>query len=164
MKSRHLSVGLEVSNVCLRRNVITELIGQTVNYGLSGAEEHGFACGCLPACSSLTYNAEFSQSHFNWQKVFEGYRENMSELPGVHFTRLTMFFKESQFIPAERNEMFGLTDFLANCGGILGLFTGFSILSLAEIIYFLSLRLMCNLKNYGRHYWSASPKYISNYT
>lgn len=77
-------------------------------------------------------------------------------------TRLTLFFKEQQFITSERNELYGQTDFLANCGGILGLFTGFSFLSIVEIIYFLSLRLICNVKMYGRKYWSASDRLVFN--
>lgn len=79
-------------------------------------------------------------------------------------TRITIFFKEMQFITSERNELYGSTDFLANCGGLLGLFTGFSFLSLVEILYFLSLRLMCNFKRHGRHYWSASPELINDDT
>lgn len=39
-----------------------------------------------------------------------------------------------------RSELFGLTDFLANCGGLLGVFLGFSFLSLVEIFYFFTLR------------------------
>lgn len=42
----------------------------------------------------------------------------------------------------QRSEVYGYTDFLANCGGLLGLFLGFSILSIVEIIYFLTLRLL----------------------
>lgn len=77
-------------------------------------------------------------------------------------TRIGIFFKEMQFITSERNELYGQTDFLANCGGLLGLFTGFSFLSIVEILYFLTLRLMCNVRKYGRHYWSASDNLIDN--
>lgn len=49
---------------------------------------------------------------------------------------------------------------MANCGGILGLFTGFSFLSIVEIIYFMTLRVICNIRRYGRHFWSASPDLI----
>lgn len=77
-------------------------------------------------------------------------------------TRVTLFFKEMQFITSERNELYGLTDFLANCGGLLGLFTGFSFLSIVEIIYFLSLRFIFNIKKFGRHFWSGSPELVNN--
>lgn len=67
---------------------------------------------------------------------------------------LTLFFKSDHFITSERNELYGPLDFLANVGGLLGLFTGFSILSLMEIIYFLSLRLISNKMTYGQ--WAKS--------
>ncbi|KAJ8970719.1 hypothetical protein NQ317_018753, partial [Molorchus minor] len=140
-------------------------------YDSDSSDNKPFNCDCLPACTSLSYNAEITQADFHWQKIFEGYRSSMDEFPGYAFiflaciiqlTRLTLYFKEQQFITSERNELYGLTDFLANCGGILGLFTGFSFLSLVEIMYFLSLRLICNVKMYGRHYWSASSDLLKS--
>ncbi len=42
-----------------------------------------------------------------------------------------------------------MTDFVAACGGILGLFLGISLLSIVELVYYFSLRLFCSyrLKN-----------------
>lgn len=60
--------------------------------------------------------------------------------------RLSIFFKENQFITSKRSELYGPTDFLANCGGLLGLFMGASFLSIVELLYFFSLRLCCNLR------------------
>lgn len=77
-------------------------------------------------------------------------------------TRLRFLFKEMQFIPSERNELYGVTDFLANVGGLLGLFIGFSFVSLIETMYFLTLRLWVNLKKYGRHFWSASEELLDD--
>lgn len=37
--------------------------------------------------------------------------------------------------------MYGLTDFIAYCGGVLGLCLGFSLLSIVEIGYYLTLRV-----------------------
>ncbi|XP_061379370.1 pickpocket protein 28-like isoform X2 [Danaus plexippus] len=59
----------------------------------------------------------------------------------VSISRVSIFFKEDQFITSRRSELYGQTEFLANVGGLLGLFLGFSILSLAEILYFLTLRI-----------------------
>lgn len=39
-----------------------------------------------------------------------------------------------------------LLDFIANCGGLLGLFVGFSFLSFVELIYYLIVRLPCSLR------------------
>lgn len=60
--------------------------------------------------------------------------------------RLSIFFKEHQFITSKRSELYGQTDFLANCGGLLGLFMGVSVLSIVEVIYYFTLRLGCTLR------------------
>lgn len=60
--------------------------------------------------------------------------------------RLSIFFKEHQFITSKRSELYGLTDFMANCGGLLGLFMGVSVLSIIEVIYYFTLRLGCSLR------------------
>jgi hypothetical protein len=49
-------------------------------------------------------------------------------------------FKEDEFFFTRRSELYGWTDFIANFGGLLGLFLGVSILSIVEIIYFISFR------------------------
>lgn len=60
-------------------------------------------------------------------------------------SHLFIFFKEKQFITTRRSELFGPTDFLAYCGGLLGLIMGVSIMSIVEMIYHCTLRLCCNL-------------------
>lgn len=35
---------------------------------------------------------------------------------------------------------------MANCGGLLGLFMGVSVLSIVEVIYYFTLRLGCTLR------------------
>lgn len=60
-----------------------------------------------------------------------------------------LFFKEDQFIALKRAELFGITDFIANCGGLLGLFMGVSLLSIVEIIYFCTIRWIYRLKGRG---------------
>lgn len=61
----------------------------------------------------------------------------------VQIARLSIYFKETQFITSKRSELYGPTDFLANCGGLLGLFMGVSLLSIVEIMYYLTIRLCC---------------------
>lgn len=104
-------------------------------------------CQCLPACTSIEYEAETSQADYDWAAIFRAYKlYNISEeLKDLTYARVMVFFKEAQFITSRRSELYGQTDFLANCGGLLGLFMGFSILSVAEIVYFLTLRLCCLL-------------------
>jgi len=59
---------------------------------------------------------------------------------------ISMTFRENQFVAMERNRLFGDTEFIANCGGLLGLFLGISFISILELVYFFTIRLICNLK------------------
>ncbi|CAH2092889.1 unnamed protein product [Euphydryas editha] len=100
-------------------------------------------CKCLPACTSIDYEVEISQSDFNYEDIYSFFK--FEEEQGTFYTQVKIFFKEAQFIKVRRSELYGHTDFLANCGGLLGLFLGFSILSVVEILYFLTLRICCLL-------------------
>ncbi|XP_017463143.1 PREDICTED: pickpocket protein 28-like [Rhagoletis zephyria] len=105
-------------------------------------------CNCLPACTSLVYNTEISQGNFDLDEMLKaaGDTSFFEDFPGSQMSRLSIYFKEHQFITSKRSELYGRTDFLANCGGIFGLFMGFSILSLVELFYHLSLRLWSNMR------------------
>lgn len=39
----------------------------------------------------------------------------------------------------EKHELYRWVQFIANCGGLLGLFMGFSIVSIIEIVYYILL-------------------------
>lgn len=58
----------------------------------------------------------------------------------MQISRLGIYYKESQFMTSKRSELYGLTDFLANCGGLLGLCMGMSMLSVVELFYFSCIR------------------------
>ena len=70
-----------------------------------------------------------------------------------------MVYNSNKVIASERKELFGLIDFIGNCGGILGLFTGFSFLSGFEIFYYLTMRLFCNYKEARKIDVSAHNKH-----
>ncbi|XP_047984439.1 pickpocket protein 28-like [Leguminivora glycinivorella] len=105
-------------------------------------------CNCLPSCDSVHYDAEILKTNFDIKKHMKAmnkkYDYTISD--NYNYSRLEIYFKEPRFVSMRRSELFGLTDFLANCGGLLGLFLGFSFLSLVEIFYFCTLRLWCTLK------------------
>ncbi|GLV34808.1 pickpocket 26 [Carabus blaptoides fortunei] len=104
-------------------------------------------CDCLPSCSSLHYSTESSQTNMHAMKTWELSFNMPSESKGIEITDVYIAFKESDFMALRRSEMYGLTDFLGNCGGLLGLFMGFSFLSFLEIIYFVTLRIWCRIRN-----------------
>ncbi|XP_005178342.2 pickpocket protein 28 [Musca domestica] len=107
-------------------------------------------CNCMPACTSLDYNTEISQANFDLYDMLKatGNEDYLKDNPGSQMSRLSIYFKENQFITSKRSELYGVTDFLANCGGIFGLFMGFSILSMVEMIYHFSLRLWSNMRQH----------------
>ncbi|KAJ9599443.1 hypothetical protein L9F63_010058, partial [Diploptera punctata] len=89
-------------------------------------------CDCLQACTVLDYDSETSQADLDW-RVFLPVKALNLNSSGLNIARLSVFFKDMQFITSQRT----------NCGGLLGLFMGFSILSLFEIVYYLTLRICC---------------------
>lgn len=60
-------------------------------------------------------------------------------------SNLGVFFKDHQYIALKRQELYSHTDFLADVGGLLGLFMGVSALSVVEIFYYLTLRTGCTM-------------------
>lgn len=54
-------------------------------------------------------------------------------------SRVSIYFEDSKFESSERYLIFDSLDFLAGCGGVSGLFMGFSILSFIEIFYYVIL-------------------------
>uniref|UniRef100_A0A1S4HE31 Amiloride-sensitive sodium channel, other n=2 Tax=Anopheles gambiae TaxID=7165 RepID=A0A1S4HE31_ANOGA len=99
------------------------------------------SCNCLPACSSVYYDVETTQTSLDMEKFLLATNELMGDDSDKFFiTTIAIYFKESYFITSKRSELYGWVDFLANCGGLLGLFMGVSILSLLEICYFITIR------------------------
>lgn len=101
-----------------------DLLGSDLAQGVASSSDENKSgitnCDCLPACTSINYDAEISQASFDEQKVIEQYGDNMTEFEEYSMARLTIFFKESQFLTSKRSELYGLTDFMANCGGLMG--------------------------------------------
>ncbi|XP_059226078.1 pickpocket protein 28 [Stomoxys calcitrans] len=97
---------------------------------------------CMPSCFDLTFMPDaFSSSltsrNYSIQSplLASMSREELSNIAVLHF-----YFRESVIHSELKNVYIGLTEFLSNTGGILGLFMGFSFISVAEIVYFSVLR------------------------
>ncbi|CAH1408253.1 unnamed protein product [Nezara viridula] len=108
------------------------------------------SCDCLPACTSILYDRETTQAEFNFHAVLEAYNEDTVAFEPYDASRVSIFFKDLQFTTSHRNELYGIVDFLANVGGLLGLFYGVSVLSFVEVLYYSTLRLWANLKQIRR--------------
>ncbi|XP_038106192.1 pickpocket protein 28 [Culex quinquefasciatus] len=105
-------------------------------------------CNCLPGCTVLKYDAILTQGRLLW-RPYQLAAGGSNSSKNIHKVRFSLYFKDSQYISITRNEMYGLTDFVANCGGLLGLFMGVSLLSLVELIYFCTLRpyVLCHYRD-----------------
>ncbi|KAJ1524950.1 hypothetical protein ONE63_009806 [Megalurothrips usitatus] len=102
-------------------------------------------CQCLPGCSELSYTYSHSSSHFSptFQPDFDLNLNRNTDYIVKNAAIIHFYFTETLFPSRYKGELFGFTEFLSNSGGILGLFLGFSFLSVVEIAYFLSLRIFC---------------------
>ena len=120
-------------------------------------ESHGSAkeCECLPACTEIHYPHETSISSVKYADMLHLDHDLLVEKPkykndtyiNENLAIVHVYFKHLHFIKHERGQLYGPIDFIANVGGILGLAAGFSILSLAEFFYFVTLRLFCHATN-----------------
>lgn len=109
----------------------------------SNANPHTRQCNCMPSCTSLEFDMEISQGDFAVSEAMKA--ANFDNEYRLMYSRLIVHFKENEFITSKRSELYGFSDFLANCGGVLGLFMGFSLLSVVEWLYHFTLRLWSNM-------------------
>ncbi|XP_068082934.1 pickpocket protein 28-like [Anabrus simplex] len=122
------------------KNATEQLLVQEVYEGLRTTDS-GPNCHCLQSCTALQYKAERSQADFDWQRMLTAFDTDPTPFQEISMARVYIFFKDTQFIGSRRSELYGDTDFLANCGGLLGLGLGISVLSLVELLYWLALRV-----------------------
>lgn len=101
-------------------------------------------CNCLPSCTSLEFDTEISQADFDAKKSLQAMNYRLGE--DKLLSHMVVHFKDKQFIASKRSELYGLYDFIANVGGTLGLFMGFSLLCIVELIYHFTVRLWSTMK------------------
>jgi acid-sensing ion channel, other len=107
------------------------------------------SCHCLSTCTSISYDAEISNlRHLGNLGYFENLKKKTNKTKKLFFSRtsIDIGFRENQFVTLKRSQLFGKTELLANCGGLLGLFLGLSIISIVEVIYFFTIRLVTDIK------------------
>ncbi|XP_055843976.1 pickpocket protein 28 [Episyrphus balteatus] len=102
-------------------------------------------CNCLPGCTSLSYNFDISQARMAGLGTIQATNDSYDEHPDFMWSRLTVYFKEKQFTAMKRSELYAVTTLIANYGGVLSLSIGFSLLSIVELLYFITIRLKNSL-------------------
>ncbi|GAB0089181.1 hypothetical protein DMENIID0001_036800 [Sergentomyia squamirostris] len=89
--------------------------------------EEGLICPCLPECSRIDYSMELIEN-------LGGDTINDSVTVDIHF-------KSPVMLRYRTDVMFGWLDLMVAFGGIAGLFLGCSLLSGAELVYYLTIGL-----------------------
>lgn len=125
-------------------------------------------CDCKPACTSMSFDSETHYSpadgiDFIYQQLgvddTDELVTNTCHSIEIYFSYIvitiyarysssivSILYQDSDFIPLKRSELFGKSDLVASCGGILGLFLGISLISCIEFVYFCAVRPFFYLK------------------
>ncbi|XP_069695437.1 pickpocket protein 28-like [Periplaneta americana] len=119
----------------------TMALCDTNNGCLNNMDFNNLTCDCLPSCTEIRYDIEMSHYPVDWKSA----QYNGSNIPenNKRTSKVAVYSKANQFFVKTRKQLYGFSDLLGSAGGLLGLFMGFSLLSLVEIIYFFTLRLCC---------------------
>lgn len=101
-------------------------------------DNNNFTDKCLPACNSISYDVQLFNENVNSANSYD-----------IVFDRIKIdiAFNAEQYFPLRRSELNSFNDFISNCGGILSLFMGVSMLSIVEILYSSTHRAFCNWRN-----------------
>lgn len=97
----------------------------------------GRPSNCLPTCNSISYDTSVTMSKLVNKTPSDNHR----------YASISIVFKDQQYFASIRSELYGTMDFIAQAGGILGLFMGISMLNLVEIIYFATIRVIFRSKD-----------------
>lgn len=108
-------------------------------------------CNCLPACESIQYNARYDRIKIS--DKFKSFNSIAAKGDGST-AKFSIYFNDREIIPVKRVAVSTFSNFIAICGGLLGLFIGASALSIVEFVYFATLRL----------FWSSHDSTLGNVT
>jgi acid-sensing ion channel, other len=107
----------------------------------AGMNKNQIKCRCLDECDVIKYKYEIhAHNRRKWNETIEDEDKDAYTQTTIEFK-----FKDIDVVPLRRYLSFTFTEFLAQAGGMLGLFAGISALSLIEIAYFLTFRWLMNI-------------------
>jgi amiloride-sensitive sodium channel len=101
------------------------------------------SCYCLDECNSIKYKTEVVGHKYRFLNESNPRSHLLERIPFE--TEIEFKFKDVDVVPLRRYRQMTFSDFLAQSGGMMGLFAGISVLSIIELFYFLTLRWMVNL-------------------
>lgn len=111
-------------------------------------------CHCLPACTSVDYTIEYTQIPINRFPFKLDFKRDKYLTPllisyNIYMIYLifsadsgVMFvsFKDRHYLPLWRREFMGTNQAIAQLGGLFALLMGSSMLSIAEVVYYICIR------------------------
>ncbi|CAG9862861.1 unnamed protein product [Phyllotreta striolata] len=119
---------------------------QGAKFDMESITGMGITCDCIPACYELVYLE--SKSFGGLLPVLNYSEKEDWNVTTSYITRnlaiLHIFFPTGQFTKEVKAELYGFTEILSNVGGLLSLCMGFSFLSIIEMLYFVTVKMLCN--------------------
>lgn len=70
------------SKIVCYNNAEDELLKHAFVEGVIAGNTENTGCNCLPACTSITYDAEISQANFDWVSLYTAYNRTAEEFEG----------------------------------------------------------------------------------
>jgi amiloride-sensitive sodium channel len=133
------------------RNETTEVCGIQrafdVELEFYRALRNAESCQCLDECDSVKYRIEVIAHSEN---DVQSSAHNSSDV----FVSMQFKFKDLLIAPLRRYQPFTFTEFLAQSGGMMGLFAGISALSIIELCYFMTLRWALDFGRWLMNKWN----------
>ncbi|KAG5683718.1 hypothetical protein PVAND_012983 [Polypedilum vanderplanki] len=119
---------------------------------------------CYPLCSSTSYIVDSTSAKLNFF-----YQNKGSILTGLNESNdlsvLKVYFPESDSVLYKTDVLYAWYDIISEYGGLLGLFLGCSIVTVFEIIFFLTIRFYQNLfssSNFMNKFQKHKPTMFDN--
>uniref|UniRef100_A0A336LY76 CSON008076 protein n=1 Tax=Culicoides sonorensis TaxID=179676 RepID=A0A336LY76_CULSO len=133
--SRNHTCGMKLRDniYCYHYAISDRFIRDTISIQLM--EYNNLICKCIPACSTITYNV---------QEITKSVIPASNETD-IQFCDITVKFSSNEFIPKRRQESYSVLDVMSAIGGTLGLFVGASVMSVIEVFYYFSIKIIINL-------------------
>jgi acid-sensing ion channel, other len=94
------------------------------------------SCNCLPTCNSLSYNLEYLYTEIK----ANGNEANDNETRKLDQITINFRFKDADFLPQQRYRQLTILGLISESAGLLGLYCGVSLLTIVELVYFLTFR------------------------
>ncbi|KAG7203400.1 hypothetical protein KM043_013468 [Ampulex compressa] len=105
-------------------------------------------CGCIPDCNLYRYFIESSEGMLDLNVYYRDLSFTKNPDRGTSLENHTMvhvFFGDLVSTQFRRNVHYNWRNLFASFGGLLGLFAGFSLMSIFELVYFFIIRVIVDI-------------------